>query len=147
MGGPQGGGRPDYFRRLVGGQNPRILLIGCSDSRGPAEQILGCGPGELFVHRNVANVVAYNDVNIASVIQYAIEYLKVDDVVVCGHYDCGGVAAPGARRRPGRRLRRELADDLLLGGQQDRRAAGPWRLTPSRASTSGWWSRRTSGSR
>jgi carbonic anhydrase len=84
---------PDFFRRLVGGQSPRILLIGCSDSRVPAEQILGCGPGELFVHRNVANVVAYNDVNIAAVLQYAIEYLKVDDVVVCGHYDCGGVAA------------------------------------------------------
>lgn len=84
---------PDFFQRLVGGQKPRILLIGCSDSRVPAEQILGCGPGELFVHRNVANVVAYNDVNIAAVIQYAIEFLKVEDVVICGHYDCGGVAA------------------------------------------------------
>jgi carbonic anhydrase len=84
---------PDFFRRHVAGQKPRVVLIGCSDSRVPAEQILDCGPGELFVHRNVANLVAYNDVNIASVLQYAIEHLKVEDVVVCGHYDCGGVAA------------------------------------------------------
>ena len=84
---------PDYFRKHVEGQKPRILLIGCSDSRVPAEAVLGCGPGELFVHRNVANIVAYNDVNIASVIQYAVQYLKVPDVVVCGHYLCGGVAA------------------------------------------------------
>ena len=84
---------PDFFRRHVAGQQPRALIIGCSDSRVPAEQILDCGPGELFVHRNVANVVAYNDVNIASVLQYAIERLKVEDVIVCGHYECGGVAA------------------------------------------------------
>ena len=84
---------PDFFRRLVGSQAPHVLFIGCSDSRVPAEQILDCGPGELFVHRNVANVVAYNDVNLASVLQYAIEYLKIEDVVVCGHYECGGVAA------------------------------------------------------
>lgn len=84
---------PAYFSRHVGGQDPRLLWIGCSDSRVPAEQILGCGPGELFIHRNVANVVAYNDVNIASVIQYAVERLLVEDIVICGHYDCGGVAA------------------------------------------------------
>ena len=84
---------PDYFSRHVGGQDPRLLWIGCSDSRVPAEQILGCGPGELFIHRNVANVVAYNDVNIAAVVQYAVERLLVEDVVVCGHYECGGVAA------------------------------------------------------
>ena len=84
---------PEFFRRHVAGQRPRLLLIGCSDSRVPAEEILDCGPGELFVHRNVANVVAYNDVNIASVLQYALEHLKVEDVVVCGHYMCGGVAA------------------------------------------------------
>ncbi len=84
---------PEYFKRHTAGQQPRILWIGCSDSRVPAEQIVGSGPGELFIHRNVANVVAYNDVNIASVIQYAVEHLKVEDVVVCGHYSCGGVAA------------------------------------------------------
>jgi carbonic anhydrase len=84
---------PDYFKRHTGSQDPRLLWIGCSDSRVPAEQILDCGPGELFIHRNIANVVAYNDVNIASVIQYAVDHLKVEDIVVCGHYECGGVAA------------------------------------------------------
>jgi carbonic anhydrase len=84
---------PEFFRRHVASQEPRLLWIGCSDSRVPAEQVLNCGLGELFVHRNVANVVAYNDVNIATVIQYAVENLKVNDVVVCGHYGCGGVAA------------------------------------------------------
>src|SRR3954452_2467714 len=84
---------PQFFTRLVGGQEPHLLWIGCSDSRVPAEQILGCGPGELFIHRNVANVVAYNDINIAAVVEYALEHLHVPDVVVCGHYNCGGVAA------------------------------------------------------
>lgn len=84
---------PDYFRRHLSGQEPHVLWIGCSDSRVPAEQILGCGPGELFIHRNVANVVAYNDINIASVIQYATQHLMIPDIVVCGHYGCGGVAA------------------------------------------------------
>lgn len=83
---------PDFFKRQLGGQQPRLLWIGCSDSRVPAEHILGCGPGELFIHRNVANVVAYNDINIAAVIQYATLHLKVPDIVVCGHYNCGGVA-------------------------------------------------------
>ena len=84
---------PQFFTRLVAGQQPRLLWIGCSDSRVPAEQILDCGPGELFIHRNVANIVAYNDINISSVIQYATQYLSVPDIVVCGHYGCGGVAA------------------------------------------------------
>jgi carbonic anhydrase len=84
---------PEFFSRQIGGQRPRLLWIGCSDSRVPAEHILDCGPGELFIHRNVANVIAYNDINIASVVQYATQYLDVPDVVVCGHYGCGGVAA------------------------------------------------------
>src|SRR5688572_31251655 len=88
---------PEFFARHAHGQKPRLLLIGCSDSRVPAEQILKCGPGELFVHRNVANVVAYNDINIAAVVQYAVDSLKIPDVVVCGHYACGGVAAACAQ--------------------------------------------------
>ena len=81
----------EFFLRQVAGQKPRVLLIGCSDSRVPAEQVLNCGPGELFIHRNVANVVAYNDVNLAAVLQYAIEHLMIEDVVVMGHTECGGV--------------------------------------------------------
>ena len=84
---------PEFFARLVSGQVPRLLWIGCSDSRVPAEQILDCGPGELFIHRNVANIVAYNDINVAAVIQYATEVLSVPDIVVCGHYGCGGIEA------------------------------------------------------
>lgn len=84
---------PEFFARLAAGQKPRLLWIGCSDSRVPAEEILGCGPGEVFVHRNVANIVAYNDINIASVIQFATLNLNIRDVVVCGHYGCGGITA------------------------------------------------------
>jgi carbonic anhydrase len=89
---------PDFFTRLLAGQKPRLLWIGCSDSRVPAEQILDCGPGELFIHRNVANIVAYNDINISAVIQYATQQLDVPDVVVCGHYGCGGMAAACAAK-------------------------------------------------
>jgi carbonic anhydrase len=84
---------PEFFSRLKHGQRPRLLWIGCSDSRVPAEQILDCKPGDLFVHRNIANVVAYNDVNVAAVVEYAIEHLSIEDIVVCGHYGCGGVKA------------------------------------------------------
>jgi len=79
---------PGFFTRQVPGQQPHLLWIGCSDSRVPAEQILDCGPGELFIHRNIANIVAYNDINMSAVIQYATQHLKVP-----GHYGCGGVAA------------------------------------------------------
>ncbi|MBD8162155.1 carbonic anhydrase [Erwinia persicina] len=84
---------PHYFRQNVDGQQPHALWIGCSDSRVPAEVLTGAHPGELFVHRNIANMVVSHDDNFMSVLQYAIEYLKVSSIVLCGHYGCGGVQA------------------------------------------------------
>jgi carbonic anhydrase len=84
---------PDYFKRLVNIQSPEILWIGCSDSRVPADRITGTQPGEIFVHRNVANLVVHNDLNFLSVLQYAVDVLKVKHVIVCGHHNCGGVRA------------------------------------------------------
>lgn len=83
--------RPDFFTRQAERQTPEFLWIGCSDSRVPAEDITGCGPGELFVHRNIANLVVDTDLGIMSGLQYAIEVLKVNHIIVCGHYNCGGV--------------------------------------------------------
>jgi len=91
---------PEFFQKLVHQQNPQYLWIGCSDSRVPANEIVGLMPGELFVHRNVANIVAYNDINIASVIQYATVNLGIEDIVVCGHYGCGGIRAACAEPLP-----------------------------------------------
>ncbi|HEV7631547.1 MAG TPA: carbonate dehydratase [Steroidobacteraceae bacterium] len=85
--------QPDFFSRLVTQQSPRYLWIGCSDSRVPANEIVDLAPGELFVHRSVANLVNHADLNCLSVLQYAIDVLKVEDVIVTGHYGCGGIAA------------------------------------------------------
>ena len=91
---------PDFFHRLVGQQSPRYLWIGCSDSRVPANEIIGLDPGEVFVHRNVANLAPPQDANYLSVLQFAVDELKVRDIMVVGHYGCGGVrAAIDGRRR------------------------------------------------
>ena len=98
---------PDFFLKLMSQQSPEFLWIGCSDSRVPANTIVGLEPGELFVHRNVANVVAHSDLNSLSVLQFAIDVLGIKHVIVCGHYGCSGVDAAMERRRVG------LADNWL----------------------------------
>jgi carbonic anhydrase len=115
---------PDFFEELAEGQNPSFLWIGCSDSRVPAEDIVGVTAGELFVHRNIANVVEPSDINCLSVIQFAVDVLKVEHIIVCGHYGCGGVRAAMsseplgiidawlARIREVDRFHRELLDAL-----------------------------------
>lgn len=92
---------PEYFRVLSRDQKPEFLWIGCSDSRVPAEEVIGAEPGELFVHRNIANLVVHTDTNLLSVLQYAVEELRVKHVIVCGHYGCGGVRAALSHRHFG----------------------------------------------
>ena len=110
---------PDFFSRLTSQQNPRYLWIGCSDSRVPANEIVDLLPGELFVHRNVANVVVHTDLNCLSVLQYAVDVLHVEHVIVVGHYGCGGIRAALANRPLG------LIDNWLRHVQDvaDRHAA------------------------
>ena len=110
---------PDFFTKLSGQQTPRFVWIGCSDSRVPANEIVGLAPGELFVHRNVANVVVHTDLNCLSVLQYAVEVLHVEHVIVCGHYGCGGIQASYQRNSLG------LIDNWLRHVQDvhDRHAA------------------------
>ncbi|MFT5172129.1 MAG: carbonic anhydrase [Gammaproteobacteria bacterium] len=112
---------PDYFSRLANQQSPAYLWIGCSDSRVPANQIVDLPPGEVFVHRNVANLVYDSDVNVQSVIEYAVNVIKVRHIIVCGHYGCGGIQAALANRstglvenwlRPVRRLSNRMQHEL-----------------------------------
>jgi len=84
---------PNYFKDLSKGQNPPLLWIGCSDSRVPANEIIGAKPGEVFVHRNIANMVIHSDMNMLSVLDYAVNALRIKHVIVCGHYGCGGIKA------------------------------------------------------
>ena len=106
---------PEFFAKLAGQQSPQYFWIGCSDSRVPANQITGLAPGEVFVHRNVANVVVETDFNLLAVLQYAVDVLKVRHIIICGHYGCGGVTAALENFRHG------MIDNWLSGIRSIRR--------------------------
>jgi carbonic anhydrase len=121
---------PNYFKKLSGIQTPEFLWIGCSDSRVPANEITGTSPGEIFVHRNIANMVVHTDVNLLSVLEYAVKFLKVKHVIVCGHYGCGGVKASMAQHNLGiinkwimhiKDVQRIHAEELQAIGDEDAR--------------------------
>ena len=100
---------PGFFRRLTAQQSPQYLWIGCSDSRVPANQIIGLPPGEIFVHRNVANVILHTDMNCLSVVEFAVKVIKIRHIIVCGHYGCGGVVSAMKGQKKG------LVDHWLRG--------------------------------
>jgi carbonic anhydrase len=126
---------PEYFTNLAKGQSPEVLWIGCSDSRVPANEVTGTKPGEVFVHRNIANVCNHTDMNMLSVLDYAVNVLKVKHVIVAGHYGCGGVAAALTNKQFGiiDNWLRHIKDVYRLHSNElDRITDKPKRLTA-------WW--------
>ena len=110
---------PDFFKNLSEQQAPEYLWIGCSDSRVPANQIVNLAPGEVFVHRNIANVVVHTDLNCLSVIQFAVDILKVKHIIVCGHYGCGGIHAAMEKTKFGHKTKKACMIDNWLGHIED----------------------------
>jgi carbonic anhydrase len=110
---------PQFFKNLSKQQGPEYLWIGCSDSRVPANQIVNLAPGEVFVHRNIANVVVHTDLNCLSVIQFAVDILKVKHIIVCGHYGCGGIMAAMEKTKHGHKTKKVCLIDNWLGHIED----------------------------